>query len=82
MRKEAILYEKLPNKKVRCTACARYCEMADGQVGLCGIRGNENGKLDLSFIIIPVQRYFPLQPQDVTGFVNIARITILVKEER
>lgn len=47
MNKEAILYEKLPNKKVRCTACARYCEMADGQIGLCGIRGNENGKLDL-----------------------------------
>ncbi len=47
MNKEAILYEKLPNKKIRCTACARYCEMADGQIGLCGVRGNENGKLDL-----------------------------------
>jgi pyruvate formate lyase activating enzyme len=46
MGKEAVLYEKLPNNKVRCTACARYCEMAEGQVGLCGIRGNQNGKLD------------------------------------
>lgn len=47
MNKEAILYEKLPGNKVRCTACARYCEIKPGQVGLCGIRGNEGGKLDL-----------------------------------
>ena len=46
MNKEAILYEKLPNNKVRCTACARYCELGEGQTGLCGIRGNENGRLD------------------------------------
>ena len=47
MTKEAILYEKLPNDKVRCTACARYCEIGKNQIGLCGIRGNENGKLQL-----------------------------------
>jgi pyruvate formate lyase activating enzyme len=47
MNKEAVLYQKLPDQKIRCTACARYCEMANGQIGLCGIRGNENGKLDL-----------------------------------
>ncbi len=45
--KEAVLYEKLPNDKVRCTACARYCEMGKGQIGLCGIRGNVDGRLDL-----------------------------------
>ena len=45
--KEAILYEKIPNDKVRCTACARYCEIGKGQIGLCGVRGNENGKLEL-----------------------------------
>ena len=47
MGKEAILYEKLPNDKVRCTACARYCEIGKEQIGLCGIRGNVDGKLDL-----------------------------------
>ena len=47
MTKEAILYDKLPNDKVRCTACARYCEIGKDQIGLCGIRGNENGKLEL-----------------------------------
>lgn len=45
--KEAILYEKLPNDKVKCTACARYCEVGKGQIGLCGIRGNDSGKLQL-----------------------------------
>ena len=47
MTREAILYEKRPNDKVLCTACARYCEIGKVQIGLCGIRGNENGKLDL-----------------------------------
>ena len=45
--KEAELYEKLPNGRVQCTACARYCEVGQGQIGLCGIRGNEDGKLQL-----------------------------------
>ena len=47
MGKEAILYEKLSDNKVKCTACARYCEIGKDQIGLCGIRGNENGKLQL-----------------------------------
>lgn len=47
MNKEAILYKKLPDDKVRCTACARYCELKKDQIGLCGIRGNTDGKLDL-----------------------------------
>ena len=47
MNKEAKLYEKLSDDKVRCTACARYCEIKNGQIGLCGIRGNVSGKLDL-----------------------------------
>lgn len=45
--KEAILYTKLPNGRVRCTACARYCNIPDGKIGLCGIRGNVDGKLQL-----------------------------------
>jgi len=47
MTREAILYEKLPNDKVKCTACARYCEIGKNQIGLCAIRGNDDGKLQL-----------------------------------
>jgi pyruvate formate lyase activating enzyme len=43
--KEALLYETVPGDRVRCTACARYCNIPEGKIGLCGIRGNLNGKL-------------------------------------
>ena len=44
---EAELYEKTGGSSVRCTACARYCRLADGQTGLCGVRANTGGRLDL-----------------------------------
>lgn len=47
MGKEATLYEKLPGGKVKCTACARYCQIGKDKIGLCGIRGNIDGRLDL-----------------------------------
>src|SRR2546428_8285921 len=31
--------------KIMCTACARYCQIGEGEVGLCGIRGVHEGKL-------------------------------------
>ena len=45
--KEAELYRNLTNGKVQCTACARLCQIGEGQVGLCGIRGVVGGKLYL-----------------------------------
>jgi pyruvate formate lyase activating enzyme len=45
--KEAELYRALPNGRIQCTACSRYCQIGEGQVGLCGIRGVVNGKLYL-----------------------------------
>jgi hypothetical protein len=45
--KEAILYRRLPAGRVKCTACARYCNIGEGQMGFCGIRGNLGGKLQL-----------------------------------
>ena len=45
--KEAELYQPIANGKVKCTACARYCQLGEGQIGLCGIRGNIGGKLQL-----------------------------------
>jgi pyruvate formate lyase activating enzyme len=45
--KEAELYRGLPNGKVQCTACARLCQIGEGQVGLCGVRGVVGGKLYL-----------------------------------
>ncbi len=45
--KEAILYEPMEGGRVKCTACARYCQIPDGKPGLCGVRANVGGKLQL-----------------------------------
>ncbi|MGC8516813.1 MAG: AmmeMemoRadiSam system radical SAM enzyme [Candidatus Acidifodinimicrobium sp.] len=41
------LYHKMPNGSLRCDVCARRCILKDGQVGFCGIRKNENGRIKL-----------------------------------
>jgi pyruvate formate lyase activating enzyme len=45
--KQAELYRDLPNGRVQCTACARNCQIGEGQVGFCGVRGVVGGKLYL-----------------------------------
>lgn len=45
--KKAELYTKLQSGRVQCTACARRCQIGEGQVGLCGIRGVFGGDLYL-----------------------------------
>ena len=47
MGREASLYECGDGGSVRCTACARYCDLSVGQTGLCGVRANMDGKLNL-----------------------------------
>jgi len=42
---EAILYQKLKNKTVKCQVCQRRCVISDGQVGFCLSRVNKNGQL-------------------------------------
>ncbi len=43
---EAILYEKMKNKRVQCNLCARRCKISDGAKGFCLVRKNENGILN------------------------------------
>ena len=47
MGKEAELQVRLPNGRIKCTACARLCEIPEGKTGLCGIRGVTNSNLYL-----------------------------------
>jgi pyruvate formate lyase activating enzyme len=44
---EAILYKKLENDKVHCTACRQSCLISPENTGICGVRQNKNGKLYL-----------------------------------
>jgi pyruvate formate lyase activating enzyme len=39
------LYWKMNGDKVMCQLCPRACVLADGQLGACGVRRAENGKL-------------------------------------
>lgn len=43
--KEAWLYEKLDGGRVQCHLCAHRCTIADGKVGICGVRQNREGTL-------------------------------------
>jgi len=43
--KEAMFYEPLENKVVRCTLCPRYCVIPPGKRGFCRCRENIDGKL-------------------------------------
>lgn len=43
--KEALLYEKLEDGRVRCLLCAHHCVIAEGRVGVCGVRENRGGTL-------------------------------------
>jgi pyruvate formate lyase activating enzyme len=60
---QAILYKKLDNKKVQCTACRQNCIISQNNIGICGVRQNKNGKLYLlvygkasSFNIDPIEK--------------------------
>lgn len=42
---EGALYEKLPDNRVHCYACAHNCNIADGGRGICQVRYNVGGTL-------------------------------------
>lgn len=43
--KEAYLYEKLEDNKVRCNLCSHRCLIHSGNRGVCGVRENRKGTL-------------------------------------
>jgi pyruvate formate lyase activating enzyme len=45
MMKEAMFYETLPDKDVRCNLCHHHCRIHDGKRGICGVRENRQGTL-------------------------------------
>ncbi|OPY88359.1 MAG: molybdenum cofactor biosynthesis protein A [Smithella sp. PtaU1.Bin162] len=45
MIREAMLYEKADDDKVRCNLCAHGCTITPGRRGVCGVRENKNGIL-------------------------------------
>jgi pyruvate formate lyase activating enzyme len=45
MVREALLYDKLENQKVRCNTCPRHCVLGEEQKGFCFTRQNQGGRL-------------------------------------
>jgi pyruvate formate lyase activating enzyme len=45
MIREAMLYEKLGDKRVQCNLCAHQCTIKPDRRGVCGVRENKNGIL-------------------------------------
>ena len=53
-KKECYLYEVKDKNYVRCNACSHRCLIKKGDVGICGVRENINGKLYLKVYERPV----------------------------
>lgn len=45
MIKEGVLYDQLPDNKVKCHVCSHSCTIGEGKFGVCRTRQNKNGKL-------------------------------------
>ena len=43
--REGELYERLPDRRVRCFACGHRCPIPDGALGVCKVRYNAGGRL-------------------------------------
>ena len=66
---EAELYVPLAGGRVKCTACARYCQLKEEQVGFCGIRQNVIGKLQLlSYGKLFTGHIDPIEKKPVTHY--------------
>lgn len=45
MLKEALLYQRLPDRRVSCFLCSHRCFINDGDFGICQVRQNKGGRL-------------------------------------
>ena len=44
VRHEAMFWEEIEQKRVKCTLCPRECQVADVERGYCGVRENQGGR--------------------------------------
>ena len=45
--REGTLFDRLPDGRLRCYACGHCCPLPDGAVGVCKVRFNRNGRLQV-----------------------------------
>lgn len=67
--KEALLYEKLADGRVRCNLCAHRCLIAPGRKGVCMVRENRAGVLHTLVYGIPLsQAVDPIEKKPLFHF--------------
>jgi pyruvate formate lyase activating enzyme len=67
--KEALLYQKLTDQKIRCQTCSHFCLIKPQERGLCGIRENQQGKLyALNYGKIIAQHIDPIEKKPLYHF--------------
>jgi len=66
---EARYYEKLPDSKVQCHLCPNECLLVENDLGECGVRLNEHGKLlATTFGICSAIRLDPIEKKPLFHF--------------
>jgi len=66
---EAILYERLTDRRVRCHVCSHCCVIPDGARGICGVRQNAGGTLQtLVYERVIAQEVDPIEKKPLFHF--------------
>jgi pyruvate formate lyase activating enzyme len=69
LKKPARFWEKLPETKVRCVLCPRFCIIAPGNVGFCRARKNEGGELyTLTYGVVTSMAVDPIEKKPLYHF--------------
>nr|WP_022856069.1 AmmeMemoRadiSam system radical SAM enzyme [Thermodesulfobacterium thermophilum] len=67
--RQALFYQKVDEKKVRCMLCNHRCVIPNNSVGLCGVRKNEEGVLySLVYGKIVAQNLDPIEKKPLYHF--------------
>lgn len=67
--KEALYYEKLPDKQVVCKLCPNLCRIHPGKKGICKVRKNEDGVLfSLNWGVVSSVALDPIEKKPLYNF--------------
>ena len=67
--KESILYQKLKDDIAKCQTCSHFCVIAPGKRGICGVRKNKSGKLQvLNYGRVVAANVDPVEKKTIVPF--------------
>lgn len=67
--KEALLYQQLPDKTVKCELCPNFCVIKSGKLGVCRVRKNIKGKLySLNYDKVAAMHTDPIEKKPLYHF--------------